>query len=108
MLQLRFSSRIDYEMIALSDFYEKEERGHRHLKSTPGAQSIHTGYGIMTKEDFSVCPRCQISITVLTYTQTHLRAKVSSLNINSHSYAKSVSQRWMVILKWKFVEKFLH
>lgn len=40
MLQLRFSSRIDYEMIALSDCCEKEERGHRHLESTPSAQSI--------------------------------------------------------------------
>ena len=53
---MRFSSRIDYEMIALSDIYEKEEKGHRHLESTPSAQSIHTGYGIMTKEDLHVCP----------------------------------------------------
>lgn len=55
---MRFSSRIDYEMIALSDFYEKEERGHRHPESTPSAQRIHAGYGIKT-EDLNMCPRCQ-------------------------------------------------
>lgn len=34
MLQVRFSSRTDYAMIALSDTYEEKERGHRHRKST--------------------------------------------------------------------------
>lgn len=49
-----------------------------------------------------------ISIPVLTYSQTHLRAEVSALNINSHSYAKSIPQRSVVILKGKFVENSLH
>lgn len=65
----------------------------------------------MTEEDLNVCPRSQakfISIPVLTYSQAHLRANVSALDINSHSYAKSTFQRSVVILKGKFVENFSH
>jgi len=103
MLQLRISSRTDYEMIALSDFYEKKEGGHRHLESIPSGQSILTGYGIMTKEDFSVCPRCQAKM--YRHPCSNLQ---SALNIKSHSYAKSISQRSVAIPKGKFVENSLH
>lgn len=75
MLQVRFSSRTDYAMIALSDIYEKKERGHRHWKSAPSAQSIHRGYGI---KDLSVCPRCQAKVYFhpCSKPQTHSGAEV--------------------------------